>query len=339
MYAKQKHVIDSLIRVRSFLEAHPLGGELSYDGPRERLEQVITRIWGHAGTQISGRALNRGEVRLQAQLMTQIRTRHMRPLVAIARAQVEDGADVRLRVAFRMPKVRIGVTKMIQVCDAMIAMARDFESVLIAEGRPTDFIARFVADRDALLSTQERRAHFTGSHVAAGAGLQVELRRGRLAVGRLDSIIRVAFEDDAPVLAAWRAAKRVHQPARPAVPAPSAQFLAHDELEAGPHLRDGTHLDVHESHGEGDLPDRILGDVGGHLGRLLRPRDPRGGVGAQGAAHPLEFATQLGAPGHEEVRDVHAGTDVRGDRHVGRERVQPLRILWRRLHRQEDRAA
>ena len=211
MFATQQQVIESFVRVRAFLEAHPATGELTYRGARETIDEVLDRFWAHAGTQISGRALGRAELRLQEQLITRLRDRHMRPIVAIARAQIEPHSDVRLPVAVRMPKVRIGVTKMLQACAGMMEAARPFEAVLIENGLPSDFLSRFRSATDELERTFARRATLTGSHVGARKGLAVELRRGRRAVDRLDSVVRVAFEGDEVVLTTWRATKRVRQ--------------------------------------------------------------------------------------------------------------------------------
>lgn len=211
MFETQKRVIESFVRVRAFLEAHPATGELTYRGARETLDEVIERVRAHAGTQLAGRALARAELRHREQLIKRLMDRHMRPIVAIARAQIEPHSDVRLPAAFRMPRVWIGETKMLQACDGMLEAARAFQAVLIEHGLPTDFLARFKRDRDALERTFAVRATLTGSHVGARKGLEVELRRGRLAVGRLDAVVRVAFEGDEVVLATWRATKRVHQ--------------------------------------------------------------------------------------------------------------------------------
>ncbi len=211
MYATQKQVIESFVRVRSFIEAHPASGVLTYRGARETLYEVLERIWEHVGTQISGRALGRAELRHQKRLIQRLRDRHMRPIVTIARAQIEPHSDVGLPVALRMPKVRIGETKMLQASDGMIEVARTFEALLIDNGMPSDFLARFRSARDELDRTFARRASFTGSHIGARKGLEVELRRGRRAVDRLDAIVRVAFEGDGVLIATWRATKRVHQ--------------------------------------------------------------------------------------------------------------------------------
>ena len=113
--------------------------------------------------------------------------------------------------AIKMPRAGIGVTKLLQACDGMIAAARPFEAVFIANGLPADFLARFTAVRDELEGMLGDRAALVGTHVGARAGLQVQIRRGRSAIDRLDAVVRAAFDGDVETLAKWRAAKRVHQ--------------------------------------------------------------------------------------------------------------------------------
>ena len=191
MYAKQKQVLESYVRVRTFLEDHPATGWLTYRGAEETLDEVLQRAFTQAGTQLSGPALGRGEARRQRQLMGRIRDRHMRPLVTIARAQIEPDADVRLPAAFRMPYARLGVTRFLQACDGMLEAAVPFEAALIEEGLPSDFLVRFMEAREELDRTQSRRAECTTSHVGARVGLAVELRRGRHFAQWLDQVRHV----------------------------------------------------------------------------------------------------------------------------------------------------
>lgn len=112
--------------------------------------------------------------------------------------------------AIRMPRDGNGVTKILQACDGMIAAAQPFEGTFVAHGLPADFLARFTTARNELESVLGGRTAHVGRHVAARTGLQVEIRRGRRAVERIDSIVRASFDADEMTLAAWRVAKRVH---------------------------------------------------------------------------------------------------------------------------------
>ena len=211
MNKQQKQVMDSYIRVRSFLEAYPATGRLSYASAREMLDDVIRRLRGYAGAQISGRELSSAELRRQADQIALLFDHHMRPIVTIARSQIEPESDKGLPAALRMPKMPLGPTKLFAACDGMIESARQFEAVFVANGLPQDFLAQFAAARDELERVASVRATQVSTHIAARNGLQVQLRRGRRAVERLDAIVRASFRGDDVILLTWRAAKRIYQ--------------------------------------------------------------------------------------------------------------------------------
>lgn len=211
MYTRHKQQLESFVRVQAFLQENPVTGPLTYAGPQEVLEEVVPRLRAFAATQVRGRQMSSGELRRQEQLAQQLIVRHMRPLVAVAKTQIEPEADVRLPAAIRMPRPGLGVTKLLQFADAMIEAAREFEAAFVKNGMPADFLARFLTVRNELEGVLGGRAKLVGVHVGAGAGLEVELRRGRRAVARLDAIVRASFDGDRMVLARWRAAKRLHQ--------------------------------------------------------------------------------------------------------------------------------
>jgi hypothetical protein len=210
MIARQKQVLDSFVRVLAFLDAHPAPGAPGYDHARTTLDEVLERLRAHAGAQVSGRELSRAEVQRQADQIALLFDRHIRPIVTIARSQITPESDVGLPAALRMPKQPIGPTKVLAVCDGMIEAARQFDGVFLASGLPEDFLAQFAAARDGLARVMHDRALQVGTHVAARAGLRVELVRGRRTVERLDALVRASFRGDDVRLTAWRRAKRVH---------------------------------------------------------------------------------------------------------------------------------
>lgn len=227
MNVQQKQSVEAFVRVVAFLDAHPVTGPVGYADARATLDEVVRRLREFAGAQVTARTLSSGELRRQKQLVRQLFDRHMRPLVMIARTQIEPTADVRLP-AMRMPRANGGVTKIIQACDGMIEAARPFEAAFVASGLPADFLARFASARNELETGLGGRTTLVGTHVGARAGLQVQVRRGRQVLNRLDAVVRAAFEGDAVTLAAWRAAKRAHQlggasAARSTEEAPAAQ--------------------------------------------------------------------------------------------------------------------
>ena len=209
MIRKQKQTVESFVRVRAFVDAHPVGAPHSYAGDPQTLDEVVRLFREYAGTQVTARERGRGATRRQSQLVRQLIGGHVRPLVAIANTQNEAGHDVRMPISIRMPQDGIGVTRVLQACDGIIEAVRPFEAAFVAAGRPADFLARYAALRAELAAMVGGRAAHVASHVAARAGLAVQLRRGRNAVRRLDAVVRAAFDEDPMTLAAWRVASRV----------------------------------------------------------------------------------------------------------------------------------
>lgn len=211
MNAKQEQVLGSFVRVRSFLDATPLTGMIDAARAREMLDDALQRAREHVATQEAAPASGRAALRRQQDIVERIKDEHMRPMVTIARSQMEPGADVGLSAGLRMPTGKLGLQELLQWCDGMLEMVRPFEALFIAGGMPADFLARFAAAREELVRSMHTRARLTTAHVAARKGLQVELRRARLAVDRLDALVRACYRRDEAVLSVWRSTKRVHK--------------------------------------------------------------------------------------------------------------------------------
>ena len=211
METRQRRVLDSFERVRTFLAEHPASGTLTYASAREMLEDVITRLRALASTQYLGRAQSRAETRRQADRADALLSEFIRPIVTIARAQLEPTSDVGLPAGLRMPKLPLNPSQLRTVCDGMMEAAREHEALLIANGLPADFLAQFATACVALDRCTNGRAAQRDAHVAARKGLAVQLQRGRRAVERLDAIVRAAFRRDSATLGAWRVAKRLQR--------------------------------------------------------------------------------------------------------------------------------
>jgi hypothetical protein len=209
VYAKQKQVIESFVRVLAFLRANPATPPATYAGPGEVLDEAVRQLRSFAGDQVYGQQFSAAELRRQEQVMQRIVDRHMRPIVTIARAQIEGDSDIRLPAAIKLPRSGISVTGFLAAVEAMLKAARSFEALFIENGRPADFIAQFVAATAELEQVLGSRGTLVGTHVGAKRGIHVMLRRGRRAVDRLDSVVRVAFEGNEVALEKWRVAKRV----------------------------------------------------------------------------------------------------------------------------------
>jgi hypothetical protein len=234
MLSKHRRVQESFQRVHVFVEANPATGQPGFETAKAALVEALTRLREFASVQISGRELSRAELRRRGQMLTRLRDRHMRPIVTIARGQIEPNSDVRLPEALRMPHASVCVTTVLQAADAMIEAASTFESVFVANGLPADFLARFQRARDVVAEVVDARAMLLGASIGARKGIEMQLRRGRLAVDRLDAVVRAAFEGEEAILATWRSAKRVQRRpggSGPAVSVDSSPDVADAQME------------------------------------------------------------------------------------------------------------
>ena len=205
--------------------------EPGYGGPKQVLEDVVAQLSGHSSEQIVGGRLSQAERRRQEALCAKLREHHLRPIVAIARAEMR--AMPGIEKALRLPVATLGVTKLVAQAQAIRETAKLYEPAFVKNGRPADFLEQLGTAIDAVTQSTLGRAKNVGRQVGAKAGIAQEARRGRDAVEMLDSIVRVVFEGNDPVLRAWEVAKRVK-----AMPGGgSATVSAHSPAPAAPEVK------------------------------------------------------------------------------------------------------
>jgi hypothetical protein len=223
MKGREKQAIESYQRVKTFLGVYPAPAPATYAGPEDVLDDVISQLTDHSSTQVLGTHLSQSEQRRQKSLMRKLREHQMRPIVAIAKSEIE--AEPGIEKALRLPPKGISPVKLVAAAQAMREAAALFAPVFVKKGRPENFLEQLTAAIEAVTKSTSGRARILGTRVGAKAGIAQEVRRGRRAVEMLDSIVTPAFEGNDVVLAAWRAAKKVYAngSAGGAVPAPAPQ--------------------------------------------------------------------------------------------------------------------
>jgi len=207
MEGREKQSIESCKRVKTFVQVHPAPAPASYGESEQILDEVIAKLTDHSSEQVAGENLSQAEQRKQQSLMKQLRDRHLRPIVAIAKASMSKLPGI--EKALKLPSIKVGAVRLLAEADAIRKAAELYQPVFVKNGRPADFLEQLSTAMTAVDASTEQRGTNLGRQVGAKAGIAMELRRGRGAVRVLDSIVRVAFEGNEPVLAEWRLAKRV----------------------------------------------------------------------------------------------------------------------------------
>jgi hypothetical protein len=228
MQSKWRKVIESFQRVQVFLGAHPPPGSASYAEPQDVLAEVLKNVGDHSTEQVSGLRLSQAAKRRQDVLMRTLRTHHLRPIAAIARATFAQSPGI--EKALRMPSGNLGPLALLATAKSIRASVGLYQPVFIRNGRPADFLEQLDAAIVALDESAAGRVRSVGRHVNAKAGIRKELRRGRRAVDMIDTIVRVAFEGQDEVLAEWHVAKRVQS-------LPVSSMSVEEDPEIGPEAK------------------------------------------------------------------------------------------------------
>jgi hypothetical protein len=189
------------------LERNPAPEPATYAGQRDVLADVIARISDHSSAQVYGTQVARAERSKQKALLRTLYEKHMRPIVAIGKAEMADEPGI--QDALRIPPLSVGPLKLLAAAAALRDAVALYQPRFVRNGRPADFVDQLKAAMDAVEKSMGDHANNVGNRVGARKGIQMELRRGRGALAVLDSIVRASFAGNSVVLARWRIAKRV----------------------------------------------------------------------------------------------------------------------------------
>ena len=215
MDAKQKRAIEMFARVDSYITGHPAPVGTSFDPAAQNLSDVVARLGGGAAGQSQGKRQTQATGRkLEAQVRS-LRGNHLRPIVTIAKANVEGHPGIERAV--RLPPNSLSVTKLLAEAQAIHDAAALYPPVFVDNGRPADFLEQLQGAIDAIRTSTLDRGRNLGLQVGSRAGIDQQIRRGRRVLNVLDALVRSAFGNDDRAMAEWALARRLS-----GVPAPKA---------------------------------------------------------------------------------------------------------------------
>jgi hypothetical protein len=138
-------------------------------------------------------------------LKEQLVREHMFPISVVARTRLSTVAELKvLTVSWRIQRLGSLVT----AGYGMAEEARKYEQTFLTAGLPPDFIARLVAQTDALRDAMNAQSQLRAQRVKATIGLGEEARVARGALRVLDVLVRSRVKEK-EVLARWRQLRRV----------------------------------------------------------------------------------------------------------------------------------
>ena len=207
MNQKQQRKIDSLLRVRDFLDANAdRVGALKDSEGRKQLDDAVNTLTIHGGDQAATDLVMAGQISRERAFAIELRASHMQPIASFARAKLHGVPDF---AALVKSGVDLQPKQLVRAARAMATAAASQADALTRAGFPADTVAQLGAAASALESVITERANAKVRRVGSTKGIHEELARGREAVAMLNAVVSKQFVGDQTFLAAWRAARRV----------------------------------------------------------------------------------------------------------------------------------
>jgi hypothetical protein len=216
MLSRQKQVIESLLRTRDFLRRRrPAEATPVWDALVRDFSALVDNILAFASEQSVGHRLERAGTAKIRHAVRVLRTHHLKPIVAIARACEADHPGISAGLC--LPRRRLPVTKLLAESQAIRKDAASYRALMLSMGRPADFVEQLDEAIAHVARCVRERERGTSRHAGATAGLEQRIRRARLMVPVFDCQLAVLYKEDGMALGDWQAMKRVHTRPGPAV--------------------------------------------------------------------------------------------------------------------------
>lgn len=207
MNQKQQRKIDSLLRVRDFLDANAdQVGALKDSEARKQLDDAVNALTTHGADQAATDLAMAGQISRQRALAVELRASHMQPIASFARAKLRGVPDF---AALVKSGLDLQPKQLVRAARAMATAAAPQVDALTRAGFPADTVAQLGAAAASLENAITERANAKVRRVGSTKGIQEELLKGREAVAMLNAVVSKQFVGDKTFLAAWRAAHRV----------------------------------------------------------------------------------------------------------------------------------
>lgn len=180
------------------------------------LATIVTKLDGHAATQISSRGAAREGTTTRGQAREELRA----DLVAINRTARAMAAEVPgINDKFRVPPVG-NDQLLLSAARAAAVDAQPLSAQFIAHEMPADFLTDLNDDIARLEATMGNQSSGVGNAIAARAAIETTVDDGVAVIGKLDAIMKNKYASDPATLAEWASASHTERaPRRKKAPA------------------------------------------------------------------------------------------------------------------------
>ncbi len=184
-------------------------GDIPNCGAARQLSACLVKIDEHDNQQRSRGLFAQSSSHRANSLRRVVLRNHMAPIARVAAVALPRTEELK---PLRLPRGGVSFSNVVSAARGMATVAKTREDIFIAAGLAPDFIAQLVSATDALQASLDARGKSRHLKKGATVGIGTTIREARQAVRVLDSLVRIALEDDPALLTAWNAARTIRRP-------------------------------------------------------------------------------------------------------------------------------
>jgi hypothetical protein len=213
MLSNESTVLTTLHRVQQFMTNHAGElGDLNTSRSRQALDDLEAQLSSFAASQTGARSVTRTAVARQKVLKNTLLVKHLRPISAIAEAQLDQAPDF---TELKLPRNIRTTPQLLAVAAAMAAAAVKYTHTFVEAGMSSTFVADLQAAADAVKNNVTSKGTARSSQIGATNGLKVATRQAHRIVKQIDALIEARLAGNTALLAQWKATKRFTGRAQP----------------------------------------------------------------------------------------------------------------------------
>ena len=227
MEARYTQLLTALRQAQKFLDSNDATlGSVNAAGARKLFDAITVRIAEKGESQGTHRLQTLGERHREFTLVEQLRRKHLRPIIRIARARLASTPEL---ASLELPPLKGSSAALAQIAKSVRDAVEPKKRLFIDAGLAPDFLEQLTAAADAVVAAIGNKGFSRGNRMNATTTISREVRSATRELDILDSMVRAHLDLGEPLITEWkdacrvirRAARGAKQPAvAPAVNAP-----------------------------------------------------------------------------------------------------------------------
>ena len=207
MEARYTQLLTALRQAQKFLDSNDATlGSVNTTGARKSFDAITIRIVEMGKLQGTLRMQTVGERRRELKLAEQLRRKHMRPIVRIARARLANSPEL---AELALPGAKRSSAGLAQDANSMRNLVEPKKELFIDAGLAPDFLDQLTTAADAVVQAIGSKGSSRGNRINATDTIAKETRNAARELNILDSMVRAHLELGEPLITEWRDACRV----------------------------------------------------------------------------------------------------------------------------------